>query len=65
MQVVTGGALDVDFVITGPNGGIILQRRRQTEGLYEGKASQNGDYEVRRIGLIQNIFLSNAQHIEV
>lgn len=43
-QVLDGGDLDVDFEILDPAGGRVFDGQRQTEGKYDFRAAQSGQY---------------------
>ena len=45
-QVVSGGALDVDYTLANPSGHIIERKSRVQDHLYEATASQTGDHRI-------------------
>jgi protein ERP2 len=45
-QVVDGGDLDIDFMIIGPGGQVLVDEKRQEEGLHEINGREKGHYQI-------------------
>ena len=45
-QVLDGGDLDIDFMIIGPSGQVIVDEKRQEEGLHEIPGTDKGQYQI-------------------